>query len=148
MADEACKRVRSGFGGGYACRVHGRTWPCRVREQPAEQLAMLHRASPLAPPVLLEVAAERLRQLDEFPAEADDLLAGHAWIELLVEYLNRAGDAGKRIRDDVAAGGVPDLAAWRHRLIQVAAVASAAVESCDRVIGPPSVGDEPGTEQT
>lgn len=142
MTTDACTRVRSGFGDGYACRAHGRPWPCSVREQPAEQLAMLHRASPLAPPVLLEVAAERLRQLAEFPPEADDRITAHRWIEMLVEYLNAASEAGKRIKLDVDAGAVPDLSSWRHRMIQVAAVAAAAVESCDRVIGPPDTATE------
>lgn len=139
MTSEACRRVRTGTGG-WTCAVHGRSWPCEVRNQPAEQLAMLHRASPLAPPVLLEIAAERLRQLEDFPPAADDAMTAQRWLELLVEYLNRVADEGKRIRDDAAAGGVPDVGWWRHRLIQVAAVAAAGVESCDRVLGPPTQG--------
>lgn len=135
VADGACRKVRSGFGVGWACRTHGRAWPCDVRRQAAEQLSMLHRASPLAPPVLLEVAAERLRQLEDHPTRADDEKPAHYWTELLVEYLNRANTDALLVREALEAGAVPDLAAWRHRLIQLAAIAAAGAESCDRVTG-------------
>lgn len=75
--------------------------------------------------ILYEVREERTRQQDEL-GYAIDHDAGHSpaeWVALLARYVGRAGDAG-----DVA-----DAPAYRRRLVQIAAVAVAAVESLDRV---------------
>jgi hypothetical protein len=75
--------------------------------------------------ILSEVREERTRQQEEL-GYALDHDAGHNpadWVALLARYVGRAGDGGD----------VGDALAYRRRLVQVAAIAVAAVESLDRV---------------
>jgi hypothetical protein len=78
--------------------------------------------------VLAEVQRERERQAVElgYAVDHDDAHAPAAWIALLARYVGRAGDAGES----------GDRYAYRRRLVQVAAIATAAVESLDRVVPP------------
>jgi hypothetical protein len=135
---EACRKVRSGVGSGWACTTHGVPWPCRVRAQAYEQLTLLAQTSALGVPVLLEIAAERLHQLSTYSTDVDDTRGAHQWIELVVEYLNRATIEGRLLAEREAEHAPLDTTQWRRRLLQVSAIAAAAVEWCDRVTPPPA----------
>ncbi len=76
--------------------------------------------------VLDAVLSERLRQvLDKgFGAEDDDQHSTDEWLTLLSHYVLLAAGAA----------GAADGPRYRHRLVQIAAVSVAAVESYDRII--------------
>lgn len=77
--------------------------------------------------VLAAVRAERERQQAEegWSPEHDDAHVVHDWVSLMVRYLGRAMDAAEEHNPD----------RYRARLVQVAAIAVAAAESLDRVLG-------------
>lgn len=75
--------------------------------------------------VIGEVMGERLRQNRLWGAENDDKNSLHDWAAYVVRYLGRA------------VGENAPLAERREALVQVAALAVAAVESLDREYGGP-----------
>ncbi len=79
-------------------------------------------------PVLAEIQAERDRQDSKWGGEThDDAHSFDFWVELLRDYAGWA-----RVM-----AGMGSVAKARRRLIQVAAIAVAAVESIDRKYGNP-----------
>lgn len=135
-----CRRVKTERGS--ICAEHREPWPCRVREQPGEQLAFFHALSRGGPSIVAEVLSERMRQMAMFPPEQDDeRLDAFAWLDLLGAYLDRAAAAGAEVADAAVARGEPVAAAldsvegYRRRLIQISAIAIAAVEAHDRITG-------------
>lgn len=137
---EVCRQVRTT--GGTICGTHREPWPCRVREQPGEQLAFFHAVSRGGPRIVAEVLAERMRQIAMFPPEQDDeRLDAFAWLDLLATYLDRAAAAGTEVADAAIARGEPVAAAldsvegYRRRLVQISAIAIAAIEAHDRITG-------------
>lgn len=132
---DACRRVRSGFGEGWACRTHGRSWPCSLHDQAYEQITLLRGAIPPAPGIVLEVVEELLHTVDVIPPSADEGRQAPDWVELIVEYLNRANVEGGLLSEREAVGAPLDTREWRRRLIQVAAIAVSGVAWCDRTAG-------------
>lgn len=76
--------------------------------------------------VLDDVLSERMRQiLDKgFDIEDDDQHSTDEWLTLLSRYILLAAGAA----------GAADGPRYRHRLVQIAAVSAAAMESYDRVL--------------
>lgn len=130
---EPCSKVKSGVGG-WACRVHGRQWPCDAGQQLGEQLQVLGQVAPLAPAVVAEVLAERRYALELHPPQADDQHDALSWLDTLGGYLERLAVEAQTIHEQVLLeGGDVSLARYRHRLVQTAGIAVAAVESIDRL---------------
>lgn len=77
-----------------------------------------------------EVVVERIRQreAESWSEDHDDLHTVNDWVALIVRYSGRAMDAAEMA--DVSMLYRP---VYRRRLVQVAAIAVAAVESLDRV---------------
>ena len=131
---EPCSKVKSGIGDGWACRTHSQSWPCRVGEQLGEQLGLLGEVAPDAPAVVAEVLAERRYALSIHPPQADDQHDALSWIDTLGAYLERLALEAQAIQERVILeGGDVSLARYRHRLVQTAGIAVAAVESIDRL---------------
>lgn len=80
--------------------------------------------------VLLEFARERERQRvqEGYAPEHDDQHDATHWIALVATWLGRAGDAALE----------GDVGRYRRRLVQVGALALAAVETLDRQIVDPA----------
>ncbi len=76
--------------------------------------------------VAADIWRERNRQRveEDWSVERDDTHSVADWIALLARYTGRAGD-------EAEAG---DVARYRRRLIQVGAIAVAAIESLDRAM--------------
>lgn len=130
---EACHKVKSGIGDGWACRTHNRPWPCSAAEQLGDQLALLGQVAPLAPAVIAEVIAERRYALDLHPPSEDDRQDAFSWLDTLAAYLERLQvEAHDLTTQEMLEGGV-SLGRYRHRLVQTAGIAVAAVESIDRL---------------
>lgn len=134
MTAEACHKVKSGIGDGWACRTHGRPWPCSAAEQLGEQLALLGQVSPAAPAVIAEVIAERRYALDLHPPGEDDQQDAFSWLDTIASYLERLSfEAQELTTAQMLEGGGVSLDRYRHRLVQTAGIAVAAVESIDRL---------------
>ncbi|MBF6588896.1 MAG: hypothetical protein IVW57_00010 [Ktedonobacterales bacterium] len=83
--------------------------------------------------VLAEIAAERQRQPARgWTVEHDRGHDAEEWIAIIAGYLDRA--AGVSASAPAAVGRPAALLLWRRRLIQVAALCVAAVESYDRYV--------------
>lgn len=84
--------------------------------------------------ILAEVASERHRQQDQklWSQDHDDMHSVNDWAALITRYTGRALEAAEVARAD--ANDERPLAGpmYRMRLIQVAAIALAAIESYDR----------------
>jgi hypothetical protein len=76
--------------------------------------------------VLVEVAGERVRQNEKWGPAHDDAHTPNEWVQLIHDYASWA-----RVMN-----GMGNIAKERERLIQVAALAVAAVESMDRAFSP------------
>lgn len=130
----ACSKVKSGIGQGWACREHGRPWPCSAAEQIGDQLALLGQVAPTAPAVISEVIAERRYALDLHPPAKDDEQDAFTWIDTIGRYLERLNvEAQDLSAAQMLEGGGVSLDRYRHRLVQTAGIAVAAVESIDRL---------------
>lgn len=83
---------------------------------------------PLDNPVLNDVQQERYRQVDLWGQQDHD---AQTWLSILVEEV---GEVAKECAEGIgsAAGRRFDMGAYRAEMIQVAAVAVAAVEALDR----------------
>lgn len=75
--------------------------------------------------VLTEIEAERERQDAEWGQEHDDAQRAPHWESLIREYGEMAFESRMKT-------GNHDMAEWRRRMLQVAALAEAAVEWIDR----------------
>lgn len=105
----------------------------RVPEHVVGQLALLEQVVPGAVEVIAAQVEERLRQVREHGGPDKDVLkhGGLSWIELIVEFLDKAMSEG-RLLAEAASRGLPiDGRSYRQRLVQVAALAEAAVEAYD-----------------
>lgn len=90
--------------------------------------------------VMDDIGEERQRQQTAkgWSAEHDDAHAVAEWSALITKYHGMAIALAERAElsaAGISVDGAPEmlLAAYRHRMVQVAALAAAAVESFDRV---------------
>lgn len=133
-----CEKVRTGLGDMWACRAHGGPWPCEVGRQLGDQLTLLAEVAPLAEPILAEIIAERRYAITVHPQSEDDQRDALAWIDLLGAYLERLAVEAVELQHTMMLLGTSQASEvpvrrYRHRLVQTAGIAVAAVEAIDRM---------------
>lgn len=104
-----------------------------------EQLALLVDVAPTAEPAVADVLVERLKQVAKWGGyHADDRRDADGWLALTGGYLEKALQASVAARDATVYGATEAASEamdeYRRRLVQVAALALAAVESFDRIV--------------
>jgi hypothetical protein len=113
-----------------------------------QQLALLVDVTPAAEPAVADILTERLRQVALWGGpDADDKRDADQWLALTGGYLGKAHEASIAVHDATVYGADPEqqnaaVAEYRRRLVQVAALATAAVESLDRLIAHESLTDK------